>query len=184
MGQEPLALIDHTSRVHSQHDLFVCEFCALYNASSSLLQHHIRDTHSVSTQPSVIISEQSKDLAALISDMKSQMEEKLASVSTKLLDKISCLETAIIQQGKRRHVNFSPDVTIHQVPIQQPSVQPPEPQPPTQQPEQPVPVASLFVGSSIGHNMDFHTVQKLLGHRLDKLKAYSCLLYTSPSPRD
>ena len=65
-GSTAKELQEHTLRRHPLQEWLTCKFCLLFNASPSLLQDHIRDTHSDGKEQQINNNDHGTDLATCL----------------------------------------------------------------------------------------------------------------------
>ena len=148
IGEEAIQLINHTMTMHKLQDMLTCKFCGLFWSNSSTLQDHISATHA-SIPPNNIPSTSLELVASKILDM-----EKILETHTSLLsDMRSSLQKKEITPNSMLNEN----VVL------------------TRRSLQPEPCDTLYVGDSIGHNVDFGEIERHMKSKVERVNAYSAV---------
>ena len=164
-ASEAMQLIEHTMRAH-RLDLFTCKFCQLYTANSDILQDHVRVCTQAEQDPGLTRVKKSSDSACqteynvvdimnMLEDLKTNLNSKINTVAAD----VSSIKESLVEKDTKLEAE-NPPTTIRD------SVSPEIPPSRTHN-------DILWIGSSIGHNVDFKFLEKQLGAPIRTHKAYS-----------
>ena len=189
IGNEAINLIDHTMAVHKLQDLLTCKFCQLFMPNSNTLQDHISATHSnTSDNPSSVSIEQLVqkfqkmeqtlvNQTSLLSDIESSMRKGQATTNRMMNDNDAMIRNLVERQSQLEYFtgklensanSLSPPTKTAQLPV--PPSKPSSPELSSNDLSN-----TLYLGDSIGHNVDFNTLESNLNSKIDRVKAYTAV---------